>query len=74
MEYEDLPLELAGWFNSLKHGSSTLQLDIIDVFEKAETLDDAIIGSIDSMSEIISEAAHNIEWMNNYQKSRRNEA
>ena len=70
MEFEDLPLELSIWLHNLKHGSGTLQSDILDVFESAETLDDAIVGSIDSMSVIISEAANNIEWLNNYQKRR----
>lgn len=66
MEFEDLPPELSEWLHSLKHGSGTLQSDIIDVIENAETVNQAICGSIDSMSEIISEAAHNIEWLNAY--------
>lgn len=69
MELEHIPSEVFVFLNGLKHGSGTLQTDILDVFEAAETLDDALIGSIDSMSEIISEAAHNIEWLNSYQKA-----
>ena len=66
MESKDLPQELQGWLHDLKHGSGTLQSDILDVIENAETLNQAICGSIDSMSEIIGEAAHNIEWLNSY--------
>ena len=68
MKFEDLPPELSVWLHNLKHGSGTLQSDIIDVFENAETVNQAICGSIDSMSEIISEAAHNIEWLNAYRQ------
>jgi len=68
MKFEDLSGEVQLWLHDLKHGSGTLQADILDAFENAETLDDAVRNSIDSMAELMTEAAHNIEWLNHHRK------
>ena len=70
MNLEDLPQEVQVWLHVLKHGSGTLQSDIVDAFEKADTFDDAVRNSIDNMAELMSEAAHNIEWLNHHRKCR----
>lgn len=68
MELEDLPQEVSVWLHDLKHGSGTLQADILDAFENAETFDEAVRNSIDSMAELMTEAAQNIEWLNHHRK------
>lgn len=68
MNLEDLPHEVQVWLHDLKYGSGTLQSDIHDAFENAESFDDAISSSIDCSAELMGEAAHNIEWLNDHRK------
>ncbi len=56
MRFEDLPGPMQDAFESLKHGSATIEADIQDALESAGSLDDFSRRVETSMNDLIQEA------------------
>lgn len=56
MDLEDLPEELQEMVEGLKHGSNTIECDVIDALENAETLIEFKENALNSINDLISEA------------------
>ncbi len=56
MKYEELPENMQKQIDELKHYAQTIQLDVLDALESAESLEEFRSQVDSNMDEIISEA------------------
>ncbi len=61
MKFEKLPEDIQEDVKSLKHGSNTIECDILDAIEEAENLPDFRVRTIAKMQMLINECNETIK-------------
>lgn len=68
MNLDNLPLDVLEWLKNLDQGNTTYKSDIVDVFERAVSFNEAVNICTYHMEQQIAEAKGNIKWLKDRQK------